>query len=147
MSGAEVEVAGGTYGGCRISLQLLEKKATAIYMTKRVRVSVCFYCRATMRLNAVRPEFPSLPDLGFVAHSDSSFSRSVASSRRHWKTISTHPRKPHGLQQAPVLLRRQRIVRIPQRTANGAGLLLSGWGSAGSCGGAGGRSCAFGWHF
>ena len=45
--------AGGTYGGCRISLQLLEKKATAIYMTRRVRVSVCFCCRAMMRLNAI----------------------------------------------------------------------------------------------
>lgn len=43
---------------------------------------------------------------------------------------STHPGKPYSFQDAPVLLRRQHIVRVPQRTANGAGLRLSGWRSA-----------------
>ena len=85
------------------------------------------------------------PDLDLEAYSDSSFSRA----RPHHKDIgkiSTHPRKAHGLQEAPILLRRQRIIRISQRTANGAGLLLSGWRSASSCGGAGGRCGAFGRH-
>ena len=43
--------AGGTYGGCRYSLQLLEKKATAIYMMKGVRVSMCF-CISSCPLGA-----------------------------------------------------------------------------------------------
>ena len=36
----EVEEADGTHGGCKISLQLLEKKATAI--CKAIRISVCY---------------------------------------------------------------------------------------------------------
>lgn len=61
-----------TYGGCKISLQLLEKKATATCVRESGGVSVCHFSpraasayRDAARLNAV-------PTLGLVARSDSS---------------------------------------------------------------------------
>lgn len=84
------------------------------------------------------------------------FSSSSSSSSTEKKVDRTHPRKPHSLQHAPVLLRRHRIIRIPQHTADRAWLRLSSWRAAGPCcggGGARGGGCwggggsAFGWHF